>query len=107
MNFKDIIQNDLDIFFNNKEFSEQVVIDGRQIDVIISNHLRKDSKKFQPHMENNYSEGEKTFTMKSSDFIGLESYDTGDRIVIDEELFQVHKVTKDMGITHIEVKIHD
>lgn len=107
MNLKNILEADMDIFFNQDEFAIPVTVDGKEIGAIVSNSLRKDSKKLHDHMENNYSEGGKTYTIKSSDFETLKDYDPGDRVMIDDEYYKVYKVTKEGGITHIEVKIYD
>jgi len=104
---EDLIKDLDDVFFNTDEFAEIVHVDGVKVEAIISNSLRKDSKKYQKFMENNYSAEEKTYTIKSSDFEALNEYDPGDRIVIDNELYRVYKITKDAGVTHIEVKIYD
>ncbi len=111
MSLKETLEVDLDIFFNVDEFAEPVIIDQQEVVAIVSNSLRKGSKKLHDNMGNNYSEGGRTYTLKTSDFMSLQTgnrtYDEGSRIAIDEELYKVHKITNDGNVTHLEVKIYD
>ena len=111
MSLKETLEADLDIFFNVDEFADPVIIDKQEVIAIVSNSLRKGSKKPHDNMGNNYSEGEKTYTLKTSDFMALQNeertYDEGSRIAIDEELYKILKITSEGDVTHIEVKIYD
>jgi hypothetical protein len=45
MNFKEQLNNDLDVFFNKEEFGEDHVIDGKIVNVIVDNETLKSRNK--------------------------------------------------------------
>ena len=45
MNFKEQLNNDLDIFFNPEEFGEDHIIDGKVVNVIVDNETLKSRNK--------------------------------------------------------------
>ncbi|WP_422447808.1 hypothetical protein [Thermoanaerobacterium sp. DL9XJH110] len=96
MSFKDIIQSDLNVFFNLDEFAETHTIDGRPLNVIVDNdRLQQRSKK----EYDGISVGEILFYVKASDF--GERPEQGTPMVFDGRQMYVFDCREDDGVYEI------
>ncbi len=95
MGFKEMVQKDLDVFFNQEEFSEIHLINGVQLPVVIDNdQLMKRSKvEYQ-----GISVGQLLFYVKSS---LIPEPSQGDPFTFDNKLMYVFDVREDCGMYEI------
>lgn len=101
MDFKSIINNDIDVFMNLSEFGEVHTVNGKEITVIISSNLNQDkSSKKQNQFYYGISQDSLVLTAKEQD---LEIPREGDRIELDGVYYSVVKVAKNDRILDINI----
>ncbi|HHW03408.1 MAG TPA: hypothetical protein GXX35_11490 [Thermoanaerobacterales bacterium] len=101
MGLKDIIQMDLDVFFNLDEFAESHIIDGRPLNVIVDNdRLQQRSQK----------EYDGIYVGDLLYFVAAKDYGSapkpGSVQVFDGRSYTVFDVRQDMGVYEIILKLN-
>jgi len=96
MGLKNQIQSDLDIFFNQDEFSEPHEINGRALNIIVDNDrlMQRSKKEFE-----GISVGELLFYAKKSDF--GERPEVGAPMIFDGRQMYVFDCREDAGVYEI------
>ena len=101
MDFKKIINNDIETFMNLSEFGEVHTVDGKEITVIISSNLNQDkNSKKQNQFYYGISQNSLVLTVKESD---ISDYKEADKINLDGDYYNVSKVAKNNGIVDINI----
>lgn len=101
MDFKKIINNDIETFMNLSEFGEVHTVDGEEITVIISSNLNQDkNSKKQNQFYYGISQNSLVLTVKESD---ISDYKEADKINLDGDYYNVSKVAKNNGIVDINI----
>lgn len=101
MDFKKIINNDIETFMNLSEFGEVHTVDGEEITVIISSNLNQDkNSKKQNQFYYGISQNSLVLTVKESD---ISDYKEADKINLDGYYYNVSKVAKNNGIVDINI----
>ncbi len=72
LSFRDMVKNDLDLFFNTEELAETVTINGENVDVIIKSEALK---KMKIKMGDGIHKAEVLFSVKKSDLPGKPKVD--------------------------------
>ena len=95
-NFKDLLQQDLNTFFNPDEFGEMHNIDGKEVNVIVDNDkLQERSKK----EFDGLSVGELLYYVKVSDLIKKPIQDAPQ--LFDKKPYLIFNVREDNGVYEI------
>lgn len=106
MNFKDIINDDLDIFINLDEFAQEIQIDGFKINGVISS-IVSEKNKLKLGSQGGYGYGEaiyvneKEISFKTLDCIS--TYKQGDRIEVNHALYEVVLSEESDGMTTLVI----
>lgn len=106
MNFKDILEKDLDIFLNTEEFAEEINLDSVQLKAIVSSVISEENK-FKLGIQGAYGYGQaiyinqKEITFKSSD-INF-NYKKGDQVDFNGFLYEVISVEEDLKMTTLTI----
>lgn len=106
MNFKDILNSDLDIFINLDEFATKIQVDGIEINGIISSVVSQKNK-LKLGGQGGYGYGEATYinekeiSFKTSDCISV--YKQGDRIEVNHALYEVVLSEQNDGMTTLVI----
>ncbi|MGL5931921.1 MAG: hypothetical protein ACRCY7_03300 [Cetobacterium sp.] len=101
MDFKSILNNDLDIFINLNEFGENILIDGKSIKGVISSTVSEENKFKLGNTSFGYGEAI-YINQKEVIFKTLEapySYKQGDKLELNGCLYEVILVEEDLGMT--------
>ncbi|MFT5872812.1 MAG: hypothetical protein ACI8WT_001749 [Clostridium sp.] len=99
MNFKEVLKDDLNnVFFNNDEFSEFHLIDGKNISIIIDTETLKVNK---IKAAGTYL-GDVLFYAQKSDFQEIPVI--GQRIKLDGELYSVNDIGDDNEMYEITLE---
>lgn len=105
--FKEILERDIDTFINPKEFGEQAVINGTNVNVLIDSTNSKDPRKNYKNnnfYESNYDESVTTVTIKRSDYALLGNLERGIYITLNDESFKIKKITPTLGMIKLELQ---
>lgn len=95
MSFKDVVEQDMDIFFNSDEFSEIHEYEGNDIPVIVDEDKLIELKL----RENNHTDGifqaEKLLYLKEADI--AEQFE-GKRVTFDGSIYSINSVEHENGM---------
>ncbi len=109
MNFKGYLEKDLNtVFLNNKEFAEEVNINGHSLTVLIEEDKSKkfNKKSGYDYGYENHSETNKLIALKESDYIMLGSPERDERITIDNDSYLVLDIELDDGLINLKVQVY-
>lgn len=104
MDFKSILNKDLNTFINTKEFAERVLLDGVEIDGVVSSTISEENK-FKLGNQGSYGYGQAIYInqqeiiFKTSDV--SHKYKQGDRVEFNTALYEVLLVEEDLGMTSL------
>lgn len=96
-----MIEKDLEVFFNQDEFSEFHLIDGIEIECIISDNEELNNSK------DNYGStyiATKSISIKKKDYINLERYAQGDEIFVDETRYFVSNIRDGQNVVTLKLE---
>jgi len=105
--FKEILERDMDIFINPKEFAEKVIINGISVNALISSANSKNPKKNYKNnnfYESSYDENVVTVTIKRGDYILLGNLERGNYITLNDSSFKIEKITPTIGVIKLELQ---
>jgi len=99
MGFKEIIANDVDaVFFNESEFAEEAIIDGKPVPIIMDNDaLNGKSDVYAAGL----AEGEQLLFIKEKDLFRLPQL--GEQITINDKQWYVRHAISNMGVYEIRI----
>ena len=99
MDFKDMVAADVDnVFFNNSEFSEEVIIDGRTVPIILDNDALSGMSDIYAQ---GLADGEQFIFIKQKDLHRLPQ--PNDRMTKDGEDYYVRHAVSDQGIFALRI----
>lgn len=104
MDFKSILNNDLDIFINTNEFAEKILIDGIEINAVVSSTISEENK-FKLGNQGSYGYGQALYINQQEVIFKTESiehkFKQGDRIDFNGELYEIVLAEEALGITSL------
>lgn len=107
--FKEHLQNDIHTaFLNNKEFAEEVTIDGHNILVLMEEERSKRFRKKDTYDYgySNHSETNKIITLRESDYALLGSPGKDERILVDDTSYLILEIEMDDGVVNLKVQVY-
>lgn len=104
MDFKSILNKDLDIFINTNEFAEKILIDGIEIDGVVSSTISEENK-FKLGNQGSYGYGEALYINQQEVIFKTEAivhkFKQGDRIDFNGELYEIILAEEALGMTSL------
>lgn len=105
MNFKSILNKDLDIFINTNEFAEKILLDGIEINGVISSTISEENKFKIGNQSYGYGQAiyinQQEVIFKTAD--APHKYKQGDRIELNGCLYEALLIEEDLGMTSLIV----
>ena len=99
MNFKDIIADDVDkVFFNEKEFAESVIIDGKTVPIITDDDALSERTDVTAMA---LSDGERLIFIKVKDMVRLPQI--GDKLIMDTKEWFIRHVAVNVGVYELRI----
>ena len=99
MNFRDAVAADLDnVFFNEKEFAESVIIDGKPVPIILDNNALQGMSEL---YAKGLSEGEQFIFIKEKDMHRLPQ--PGEELTKDGKQWYIRHAVSEMGVFGLRI----
>lgn len=104
--FKDLVAEDLDVFFNCLELAKVHELDGEFLDLVVESNVEhvKDYSRDQLSASQEVFVHLKTIFVKSCDFYVPK---VGNSLMLDGEEYYVEEASEDMGIIRIVVSANE
>lgn len=106
MVFKDVLENDLNIFLNTEEFADEILLDGIKLKATVSS-IKSEENKSKLGIQGVYGYGQaiyinqKEIMFRSSDTSF--NYKKGDQIDFNGFLYEVISVEEELSVTILTV----